>query len=604
MTYMKFVSRRVAVGALCTAVVAAMAGVTTWAVAQEPARGPVRLVVGLKNKADKAAPMRTLSAAGLRAMDTTGPASENLSFLGAQTLEVSADSQARVMEELKQDPNVAYVEVDHVRKAFDITPNDPMYLTTEEFGGQLVGLQSEVDRVRLPAAWETTTGSSAVKIAVLDTGVTKTGDLTNAVIGGRNLVGRNTNTTDDAGHGTIVASLIAARGNNGTGMAGACWSCVIIPVKVLDKYGMGNDSTVAEGIVYAVEAGAKIINMSLGSPESSRVLADAVAHANSRGVLVVAAAGNDGESVRWRNVKQYPAAYPDVVAVGAAARNSDERADFSSFNKPGDSWVDIAAPGDVLGMDQYGLYDTEKQGTSFAAPMVAGVAGLIKSAHPRYTGWSLQRALLNSARPIGGDGWVKRGMVDAAKALTIDTDTQSPVITGVPAPAQNARVRGKITIKTTGVADVGSGVLRVALYVDGKYKAEDRTAPYELPYDTAGRNGRVALQVRVIDKAGNAAKFDRSIIADNLGPKVKITSGPANKARVSGTVKLAATASDAGAVRRVELLINGKVRQKDTAAPYKFTFKASSYRSGMKVQIRAIDVLGNVTTTKTRTYKR
>ncbi|OJF12842.1 S8 family serine peptidase [Couchioplanes caeruleus] len=596
---MKLVSRRVVVGALSTAVVAAMAGVTTWALAEETPEGPVRLVVGMKRNADTAAPMRTASAMGVRAMDTAGPAEEAMTALRARTVEVSAARRARVVEALKKDPNVAYVEVDHVRKAFDVTPDDPMYTTLDADG---VRLQSEVDQVRLPAAWETTTGS-AVKIAVLDSGVTKTGDLANALVGGYNYVGNNTNTTDDAGHGTTVASLIAGRGNNGAGMAGGCWSCTIMPVKVLDRNGMGHDSTVAKGIVYATNAGAKIINLSLGGTQSSKVLADAVAYANVKGVLVVAAAGNDGRSSRLRNVKQYPAAYPDVVAVGATARNSQTRADFSSFNKPGDDWVDIAAPGDVVGMDRFGDYHTGQQGTSFAAPMVAGVAGLIKSAHPSYTGWSLQRALLRSARPIGGNGWVKHGMLDAAKALTITTDATPPTIAGV-TPAQNARVRGKIMIKTSGAADAFSGIRNVVLYADGRYKGQDNIAPYELPYDTAGRNGKVALQIRVFDKAGNRTDVERSVIADNTAPKLRITSGPAHNARVSGTVRLSATASDAGGVRRVEMLINGKVRQTDTASPYKFSFKASSYRSGMKVQIRAVDTAGNVKAEKARTYKR
>ncbi|GGQ66145.1 S8 family serine peptidase [Couchioplanes azureus] len=598
---MKLVPRRVVAGALSTAVVAAMAGVTTWALAEEPPEPPVRLVVGLKRAADTSAPMRTVSAMGVRAMDAAGPAEQAMTALRARTLEVSAARRARVVEALVKDPNVAYVEVDHVRRAFDVTPDDPMY-TRLDAGG--VRLQPEVDQVRLPAAWQTTTGAAAVKIAVLDSGVTPAGDLAGAVTGGYNYVGNNTDTTDDAGHGTTVASVVAGRGNNGTGMAGGCWSCTVIPVKVLDRNGFGHDSTVAKGIVYATDAGAKIINLSLGGTQSSKVLADAVAYANLKGVLVVAAAGNDGRNSRLRNVKQYPAAYPDVVAVGATARNSDARADFSNFNKPGDSWVDIAAPGDVVGMDRFGDYHTGQRGTSFAAPMVAGAAGLIKAAHPGYTGWSLQRALLRSARPVGGDGWVRHGMLDAAKALTITTDTTPPTIAGVPAPARDARVRGKITIKTSGVGDVFSGVRNVVLYADGKYQGQDHVAPYELRYDTAGRNGRVALQIRVYDKAGNRTDVDRPVIADNTAPKLRITSGPAHKARVSGTVRLAATASDAGGVSRVEMLINGKVRKQDTAAPYKFSFKASGYRSGMKVQIRAIDTAGNVRAEKTRTYRR
>ncbi|BCJ52283.1 hypothetical protein Asp14428_37580 [Actinoplanes sp. NBRC 14428] len=591
---MKLVSRRVVVGALSVTVVAATAGVSTWAMADEPPAAPVRLVVGLKNGADTAAPMRTVSSMGVRALDTAGPAREALAELRAQTFEVSPARRDRVIAALKSDPNVSYVQVDHVRKAFEVSPDDPMY--TE-------GHQPEVDQVRLPAAWETTTGG-AVKIAVLDSGVAKVGDLSGAVLSGYNYVGNNSNTADDFGHGTAVSSIIAGRGNNREGMAGGCWSCTILPVKVLDSHGNGSDSNIAKGIVYATNSGAKIINMSLGGTDTSSVLADAVSYANLKGVLVVASAGNAGRT-SLRNTKQYPAAYPDVVAVGATARGSDERADFSSYNKSGDTWVDMAAPGIITAMDRYGNYHTGETGTSFAAPMVAGAAGLIKTMNPGYTGWSMQRALLTSTRPLAGNtGWAKYGMLDAAKALTVGTDTTPPTITGVSTPGENWRLRGKVPVKTTGVGDAWSGVRNVDLYVDGVYKAQDRTSPYELTYDTAGRNGKVALQLRVYDKAGNRTVFDRSVVADNLAPTVTITSGPANNARVSGTVKLAATASDAGGLRRVEMLINGSVKQTDTTSPYNFSFKASSYASGMKVQIRAVDLAGNTKTAPTRTYKR
>jgi thermitase len=591
---MKHVSRRVTVGVLSATVVATMVGVSTWAMAGEsPSAAPVRLVVGLKLGADTAAPMRTVSAMGARSIDATGPAQQAMSALSAKTLEVSGARSAKVIAALKSDPNVSYVEVDHVRKAYDLNPNDPMY--TE-------GHQGEVDQVNLPAAWGTTTGDSAVKIAVLDTGVTKKGDLEGAVLGGYNYVSNTGNTDDDFGHGTTVASLIAGRGNNGEGMAGGCWSCGIIPVKVLDKNGNGYDSNVAKGIVYATNVGAKIINMSLGGSETSQVLADAVAYANLKGVLVVAAAGNAGLTTA-RNTKQYPAAYPDVVAVGATARGSDERADFSSYNKSGDVWVDMAAPGVVAGMDRYGNYHTGEAGTSFAAPMVSGAAGLIKTLHPGWTGWSLQRALLVSARQISTTGWSKYGMLDAAKALTITTDVDAPTITNV-TPGQGWRMHGKVTITPAGVGDAWSGVRNVDLLVDGAYKAQDRTAPYSFTYDTAGRNGTVKFQINVYDKAGNKKIYERWITADNTLPTAKITSGPANNARVSGTVKIGASATDANGVKKVELLINGTVKGTDTTSPYNFSFAASSQPNPMKVQIRATDNAGNVKYDTTRTYKR
>jgi thermitase len=591
---MKHVTRRVTVGALSAAVVATMAGVSTWALAGEtPVDAPVRLIVSTKSGADTSAPLRTVSSMGVRALDTTGPAQQAMAALRAQTLEVSKARSERVIAALRSDPAVAYVEVDHVRKASEVTPDDPMYTD---------GLQGELDQVQLPQAWESGTGG-AIKVAVLDTGVTPARDLSGAVIGGWNYVGNSSNTADDYGHGTRVASIIAARGNNNAGMAGGCWSCVILPVKVLDKNGSGYDSTIAKGVIYAADKGASIINMSLGGTAYSKTLSEAVAYANRKGALVVAAAGNAGLTSA-KNTKMYPAALTDVLAVGATAKGSDSRADFSSFNKTGDTWVDMAAPGVITAMDPAGVYHTDQEGTSFAAPMVAGAAALVKTAHPSYSGWSLQRALLSSARPIGGNGWSKYGMLDAAKALTITTDVTPPTITGVSSPGAGSRNRGTITVTPTGIADATSGIRNVYLYADGVYKAQDYTAPYSLAYNSAGRNGTVKLQIRVYDKAGNRTDFDRSIIADNTLPKVKIASGPKHKAKVKGTVKLTATASDYYGVRRVELLIQGKVVQKDATSPYAFSFTASKYPKTMKVQIRAIDNAGNVKYDTARTYTR
>lgn len=590
---MKHATRRVTVGALSAAVVATMAGISTWALAEEaPAQAPVRLIVSTKSGADTAAPLRTVSTLGVRSVDA-GPAAQAMAAMRAQILEVSAARSKKVIAALRSDPNVSYVEVDHVRKVAEVTPNDPMYTG---------GYQTEVDRVRLPAAWQTTTGK-AVKIAVLDTGVTKRGDLNGAVLGGWNYVSNNSNTTDDVGHGTTVASIIAARGNNNAGMAGGCWSCVILPVKVLDRYGNGYDSNIAKGIIFAADKGAAVINMSLGGTSYSKTLSAAVAYANRKGVLIVAAAGNAGRTSS-RNAKQYPAALTDVLAVGATAKNSDARADFSSYNKRGDAWVDMAAPGVITGMDTSGAYHTNQDGTSFAAPMVAGAAGLIKSAHPGYTGYSVQRALLSSTRKIASDGWSKYGMLDAAKALTIGSDVTPPTITGLSAPRAGARQHGTIAVVPVGVRDNSSGVLRVVLYADGVYQSQDYTSPYSLPYNSSKRNGVVKLQVRVFDRAGNRKNFDRSIIADNILPKAKITSGPKNKAKVKGTVKIAATASDASGIRRVELVINGKVVGTDTAAPYAFAFRAVKQPAKMKVQLRAVDNAGNVGYDATRNYTR
>jgi thermitase len=513
---------------------------------------------------------------------------------------VPASKQSVVVAALRAQPGVKYVEVDQLgAHTQDIHPNDPKYVSGE---------QPEVDRAHLPAAWQTTTGAN-VKVAVLDTGVTPAADIAGAVAGGFNYVSNNGNVVDNNGHGTAVSSLIAGRGNDGAGMAGSCWRCTIIPVKVLDGNGDGYWSDIAKGITYATNVGASIINLSLGGVSGAKVLQDAVAYANSRGVLVVASAGNNGygdEGVA-PTAKMYPAAYPDVLGVGATARGTDTKAGYSSYNKKGDSWVDIAAPGDdlVLTWDENGndVYQVW-HGTSFAAPMVSGAAALVKSKHPNYNGWSLLRSIIASGRTIPASGWAKYGLLDAAKALTITTDGTAPKV-AVTSPGQGARVHGSVTLKTS-TSDNWSGVRYVDFYVDGKYKARDYTAPFQWAYNTKTHgNGRADYTVRAYDKAGNVAVASRYLTVDNTVPNVWISSGPKNNAKVKGTVTLKIGAYDTQTgIQRVDLLINGKVKKTDKTNPYSVSFAASAQPKTFKVQIKAVDNAGNVKLSSARTYKR
>ncbi|GAA2489770.1 S8 family serine peptidase [Winogradskya humida] len=576
----KHVARRLVVGALSIGVIAASAVAPTVATAGE---APVRLIIGFKAGTDTTASANTASALGAKFTNLTAEAKAALAPLGVQTIEVPASRQAAVASVLRRDPSVAYVEVDGKAHVADVVPDDPEYTN---------GNQPEADQVKWPTAWSKTTGS-AIKIAVVDTGVAKVGDLTGAVAGGYNYWANTGNTTDDNGHGTAVSSLIAARGNNGAGMAGACWSCTIIPVKVLNADGMGYASDIAKGITYASNVGAQIINLSIGLDGYSQVVADAVKYANSKGVLVVAAAGNEGTGT-----KMYPAALPDVVSVGATSYRSDGRVYFSNY---GDSWVDLAAPGEyVTTMATNGTYNSDYSGTSFSSPIVAGVAGLIKSAHPDYNSWSLQQVLFSSARKIGT--WNKYGMVDAGAAVNRGTDRGKPTIS-ISSPGNGWRMHGKVTIKAT-TGDDWSGVKYVDLYVNGTWVSRDNAAPHQFTYDTKGKNGKVTFLLKATDRAGNQTSTTKWITADNITPSVSITSAPKNKAKVKGTVTVNVKASDKNGIKKVELLINGKVKATDTTSGYVLKFKAASQPKTMKMQIRAYDNAGNVKYVATRTYTR
>ena len=310
---------------------------------------------------------------------------------------------------LRRRPDIETAEVDRpVRIAF--TPNDPYYGS----------YQWNLPKIRAPQAWDVITGTAGVWIAIVDTGVDYNHpDLASSRLWlGWDFANGDNNPMDDHGHGTHVAGIAGANTNNGQGVAGVCWGCDLLAVKVLRADGVGYDSWVAQGIRYAADWGVAfgkrtVINLSLGSPDPSRVLADAVAYAQGQGALIVAAAGNNGQ-----NQPFYPAAYPGVIGV-AATDSSDQRASFSNWG----SHVDIAAPGVAILSTDLTIYSWPygwKRGTSMAAPHVAGVAGLVWSVWCRAPATMISDILLSTARDLGDPGWdpfYGYGRVDAEAAI-------------------------------------------------------------------------------------------------------------------------------------------------------------------------------------------
>jgi thermitase len=222
-------------------------------------------------------------------------------------------------------------------------------------------------KIMAPQAWQVTSGDASVVIAVLDTGIDRGHeDLAGKVIAEVNFADSPV-ASDIYGHGTHVAGIIAAKANNGFGIAGLAYNCCLMNVKIADEAGRCTASSVAKGIVWAVENGAKVINMSLFITEPSSVLEDAIDYAWSNGAVVVCAAGNHTGT---RPV--YPAYYTDCLAVAATDTN-DCLAPWSGYGE----WVDVAAPGvniySTLPINDYGY----KSGTSMAAAYVSGMAGLL-----------------------------------------------------------------------------------------------------------------------------------------------------------------------------------------------------------------------------------
>ena len=312
----------------------------------------------------------------------------------------------RLKELLGSLPFASFVEDDHVARASYI-PNDPRYPE-----------QWHLPSVSAPQAWDTTTGSASVTIAVIDTGVDYTHqDLKGKCVAGYNYVDRNSDPMDDHGHGTHVAGIAAALGNNSTGVAGVDWQARIMPIKVLDAQGSGYDSDVAAGIRYAADHGAEVINMSLGSSEYSYTLDEAVNYAYNKGLTVVAASGNEGSSVG------YPAACDHVIAVGALESNND----LAYFSNRGPE-QDLTAPGVSILSTLPGDYG-KMSGTSMASPVVAGCASLVIAAHPGYSPSQVERALEETATDLGAGGFDNEygyGKVNAYAAVSGEEPEPEP----------------------------------------------------------------------------------------------------------------------------------------------------------------------------------
>ncbi len=307
------------------------------------------------------------------------------------------------IQTLRARPDVEFAEADTVVH-IATTPNDPLYAQ----------YQWDATKIGLPAAWDRTTGSSAVVVAVIDTGVDGTHpELSAHMVPGWNVIAGTANSADDNSHGTFVAGIIAATGNNGAGIAGVCWTCKIMPVKALDAQGNGSMFGAAQAIDWAVAHGANVINMSFGGAGGSSALQTSVDNAWAAGVVLVAASGNDNGAV------MYPAAYAHVIAVGSSSQ-SDARSSFSNYGPE----LDLVAPGENIvstlctcaGFS--GGYGSGG-GTSFAAPHVAGVAALI-IASGTTSNSAIVSKLTSSATDINSAGFDNEtgfGRLNAAAAV-------------------------------------------------------------------------------------------------------------------------------------------------------------------------------------------
>jgi subtilisin family serine protease len=271
----------------------------------------------------------------------------------------------------------------------EFIPNDPSW-----------NLQWGPSCIDAPAAWDQQRGSQSVILAIIDTGVQLNHPDLAANIDTNidyDFVNNDAVADDDYGHGTHVAGIAAAVINNGIGVAGISQS-KIMAVKVLNSQGWGYWSWVASGITYAADNGAKVLNMSLGGTSNDPSVAAACTYAyNTKDGIVVASAGNSGSSVR-----NYPAAYPEVIGVAALAEGCNSRAGYSNY---GADNVELSAPGSHVYSTYFRSGYTYMDGTSMASPHVAGVAALWRAERPNESAPRIRAGLRRYADDLGDPGY-------------------------------------------------------------------------------------------------------------------------------------------------------------------------------------------------------
>ncbi len=392
---------------------------------------------------------------------------------------------------------VEFAELDQLRPMQQVIPNDPLFANLNAWS---------LSRISGPEAWALTTGNSNVVIAILDTGVDGSHEeLVGKMVAGWNVYDQNSDTRDIQGHGTMVAGTAAARGNNGIGVASVAWACSIMPVRISDIYGYATDSTIASGLTWAADHGARVANVSYNVAGSSTV-SRAARYFQRKGGVVTVAAGNQG---MFLDVPDDPY----LLTVGA----TDSEDVLYPWSNTG-SGVDLVAPGSAFTIANGGGYAVAT-GTSNAAPIVAGAAALLFSLNPNLTPEQVQIALKESAADLGDIGFdtqygsgrvnLERALISASGSGAIP-DLVAPTVL-ITSPDDGVMLSGVMNVRVDARDNVA--VRRVEFFVDGVLTLSSNTSPFSLKWNTRRlAAGPHTIQSKAYDAAGNVgASFSLTV---------------------------------------------------------------------------------------------
>lgn len=508
--------------------------------------------------------------------------------LDVRVLKVPAAQRDRVLEALQHNPNIEFAELNALAGAGVLT-NDPYVQSGQAW---------HLAKIQAGQAWDLTRATPATVIAIVDTGVAASQpDLAGKILPGYNFYANTTDTTDDRGHGTAVAGTAAAQGNNALGVAGVAWDASILPVKISDPTGYALYSNMAKALTYAVDHGARVINISFYGSSASSTLQSAADYVWARNGIIFACAGNTGTSS-----PQYPAACARVIAVGATT-SSDAIASYSTFG----SFVSLSAPGsDIFTTNRDGTYGSWS-GTSFASPIAAGVAALVVATNPQLSNAAIVDVLKKNSDDLGAvgvDPYYGYGRVNAYRAVVAagvpPTDLTAPVV-AIVSPANGSTVAGTVTVQAN--ASDAVGVTQVELSLDGVLTVSSTQASASFTWDTrAFANGTHTLSARAYDAAGNvgsapdvSVNVQNSVVvtADTTAPVAAITS-PTAGTIVARSLKVYTQTTDNVGVVRVELYRNGAFTASSATPDAVFSLNTNKWVDGPNLlQVVAYDAAGN-----------